>query len=380
MLGGGQEHDLGIESLEIHEVTGEVPLAGDVEAALDDGAVDAAAAALDVGEQRDDGVLHLVEEVVVERAVAAVLEVVEPDVVGVGVGVAEARDADHARHDAVEVGLEGGPVVGDLGAAPHRVGLGGEAGEVGLDLVGDVGEAAAVALEDPDLVDLGVGQEVLHGREAVEQAAGLVGAEELLVLGLEDGLGLAAVGRGGLGVDRGAVGADAGLGVAVGIEVHLELVEGGDVRARVVERRRRGGRGRARELLLHGVGEEGGDGACALRLALGLVGALLVCHVFSLGSTFHLLKSSADARRAQGPPAAVPLAAAGEFGHAGLVAPCVGPYCSRRDERGDTWNAFLASTSAVPASRPVSSHPKARSWGSAASPRPPSWTRWASTW
>ena len=129
------------------------------------------------------------------------LELVEPDVVGVGGGVAVACDLAHLLDDTVEVRLEGAPVLCHLGAAPDVIGLGREACEGRLHLGRHVNETRAVALEDADLRCLR-GRE--HGTcrgEALQQRPRLRGAEQGLVLLLQDRERLATVCGRHLGVD-----------------------------------------------------------------------------------------------------------------------------------------------------------------------------------
>ena len=247
VLRRGDEQGVAVEALEVDEVACERPLAALVEAALDHGAVRLPAAAADLCEQRHDDALDLAEELVVERAVAAVLEAVEPDVVRVGVSVAIVGDLDHGLDDPVEVGLERREVVCRLRPLPDAVGLGEQAREVHLDVVRDVDHLRAVAAQDLDLGLLGLGQDIGHGVEALEHGAGLRVADELLVLLLEDGLGLAAVGHGLRRVDGRAVARDADARVAVRVQVTLEVVEGGDVLLGVAD-------GRGRRLVRHAHG------------------------------------------------------------------------------------------------------------------------------
>ena len=77
----------------------------------------------------------------------------------------------HLLYDAVEIGFEGLPVSRQLGMAPHVVGLGGQAGEGGLDLGRHVHQARAVALQDAHLGSLDRAEQRLGGRETVEAAA-----------------------------------------------------------------------------------------------------------------------------------------------------------------------------------------------------------------
>ena len=161
------------------------------------------------------------------------LVLVEPNVVGVGVGVLLLGHVAQRLDDAVEVGLEARPVVRGFGAAPDVVGLHGESAECRLLLGRDVDEGGAVAFKDVDLRDLGLAKKLRLGPETLKQGADLGGAERADTLLLEDGARLAALLGGARRGDHGTKGADLIDGVAKGKELALERVERGDVGARV---------------------------------------------------------------------------------------------------------------------------------------------------
>ena len=229
MLRRGEPVGVQVDAFQDGDVAGEHPLATLVEAALDAGAAGLALGA-DVHEQRHDAVLDHGEEAVVELAAAALLVLVQPDVIGVGARVLLVREAPHGGDDAVQVGLEGVPVVVELCAAPDGVGLVGEAREGGLVLAGDVDQAVAVALQDADLRQGRGVQTVGATREALQRGPDAAGAQQVVVLLLQDRHGLRAV-CGDVGrVDGEAVAGHARLGIAVRVEVTLKVCDGGDVR------------------------------------------------------------------------------------------------------------------------------------------------------
>ncbi len=232
VLGLREHHYIRIEPLEVHEVAGEGPLALCLEAPLDDPAGELRTLG-DLLEERHDGLLHFAEEVVVEGAACALLIVVEPHIVGVLARILAVRDMAHRIDDTVEIGLEACPVIRCLGLVPDGTGLGQKAREGCLLLGRDIHEAGALAAQDPDLGTLGAGEHRGLALEALEELAGVLGAEQLLVLLVEDGLGLAPVMGGLHRVDRGAEAAHHRLGVAVGIEVHLKRVQGCDIGLRI---------------------------------------------------------------------------------------------------------------------------------------------------
>ena len=171
------------------------------------------------------------------------LKLVEPDVVGVLLGVLGLGHVAHGLHDAVQVGLEARPVVGRLGAAPDVVCLGGEAGEGGLLLGGDVDEGGAVSADDAGLGQARLPHELRALLYAVQKRSDLGRAERLDALLLEQGHGLAALGGRLCRVDDGAKGGYLVDGVAVAVERALQGVQLGDVGARVGDCRLACGRG-----------------------------------------------------------------------------------------------------------------------------------------
>ena len=229
MLGGHEQHAVGLEALELHDVVGQLHLATLVEPALDDRARGLLALLADVGKEGHDRVLYLGKEPVVEGPAGPVLKVVQPGVVGVGVGLARQGDLSSGGDDLVQEGGKVVPVAADLCPAPDVVGLGDQAREVRLELHGDAHVLGAVALEDLYLGGLADGEDVAQAGQAVQELARLGRGQKGLVLFLQDCHGLGAVVRGGRGVDGGSVARDARACVAVGIEVTLEIVQGVDV-------------------------------------------------------------------------------------------------------------------------------------------------------
>ena len=218
-----------VDALQDGDVAREHPLAALVEAAVNAGAAGLALGA-HVHEERYHAVLDHGEEAVVELAAGALLVLVQPDVVGVGRGVLLVGELPHDGDDAVQVGLEGVPVVVELGAAPDGVRLVGEAREGGPVLAGDVDQAVAVAFQDAHLRPGGGVQTVGAAGEALQRGADAAGAQEVVVLLLQDGQGLRAVGGDVGRVDGEAVAGHARLCVAVRVEVTLKVCDGGDVR------------------------------------------------------------------------------------------------------------------------------------------------------
>ena len=175
--------------------------------------------------QRDDALLDLLEEAVVEGTAGADLKLVEPDVVGVAGGVLVACKAAHGLDDAVDVGLEAGPVVGQLGAVPDVAGLDHQARVVGLLLGRDRDGLVAVALEHADLAGAVLVEQVGVGGQALEHLARLGGAEQLVALLGQDGQRLAARGSALGRVDGLSVEVDVAHGIAAREELELEGVE-----------------------------------------------------------------------------------------------------------------------------------------------------------
>ena len=85
------------------------------------------------------------------------------------------------------------------------------------------------------------------GLKAVEQSTGLLRAQQLVVLLLQDGHGLGAVARRLGRVNGAAVRHDAAQGIAMGVKVTLEVIEGRLVCLGIIEGSRRGHLGCARD-------------------------------------------------------------------------------------------------------------------------------------
>ena len=171
VLGAPEPERLRVQAFDVNEVARERPLALHVVVALHVGVLGLGGTCHAVGQKRDHTVLDLGKEAVIERAVAAGLVVVQPDVVGVALGVAAGGHALARGHDAVEVGREGRPVVHGLGPAPDVLRLAGELGELGLLLGGDPHEGVAVAREHAHLGVADVAQQLRRCGEALEDVA-----------------------------------------------------------------------------------------------------------------------------------------------------------------------------------------------------------------
>ena len=247
MLGLKQQHDVLVEPLKLHDVARERPLALGVKLALERPTRRLTLGLHDVGQKRDHHVLDLREEGIVEGAARAMLELVQPDVIRVFLRVLVASDGAHGAHDTVHVRLERRPVIGGLGAQPHVVGLAGESREVCLLVCRDIHQLCAAAAQHLDLRELHGREQLRVGLKAVEQSTGLLRAQQLVVLLLQDGHGLGAVARRLGRVDGAAVRHDAAQGIAVGVKVTLEVIEGRLVCLGIIEGSRRGHLGCARD-------------------------------------------------------------------------------------------------------------------------------------
>ena len=227
VLGLGQGERVHVQALDHHELAGERHLGVVVEMPLDAGAARLPALLLHGGHERHHAVLHLREKLVVEGLGGAALVFVEQGLVGVLVGLAQQRHLAAGGHEAVEVGLEGLPVVGVLGAHPRLLGLAGEAREAGRHLGRDVDLVGAVAGQHAHLGRTGRIELARRGGcgEALEQLAGGDAADELVRLLLERGQRLGACGACAGRVAGLAREHDRGRRVAVGKQVRLQLVE-----------------------------------------------------------------------------------------------------------------------------------------------------------
>ena len=121
----------------------------------------------DLADKRHHRLFHLGEERVVGGGVHTALILVEQDVVGVARRVERLRAAAAGVYDALDIGLKGRPVVGELGAVPHGVRLAGELAPGDLLLGGDGAGLALVAAKDMEL----------GGRLGVKGAGGGVGPQ-----------------------------------------------------------------------------------------------------------------------------------------------------------------------------------------------------------
>ena len=243
VLSRAEPQGVGVHALEAHQVAGKIPLA-----ALVEGAVNHAVAGLSrrghaLGQKRDHAGLYLLEEGVVEGAARAVLVLVEPDVVGVCVRVHGMRHAHAGGHEAIEVGLEAGPVVRGLGATPDVVGLDGKTAEGRALVCRHAYQRVAVALQDLDLCRACLADDAGVRLQPVEQRANLRRAEQARCLLVEDGGCLRALLRGLGRVDGGAEGRYLVQCVAKGEATALQPVEFCHVLLGIGERRvDRGGR------------------------------------------------------------------------------------------------------------------------------------------
>ena len=208
VLGEGQGGGGHVQAHQLHKVEGQVALDAFRHPRGEEIRLGLLAALGDIADQRDHGFADLREELVVGRRVHAALVLVEPDVVRVAGAVEVAGLALERLDHAVDVGLEGIPIVGELGLVPHGVRLAREAAPCFDLFLGECHGFALVALEDADLVgELGVVELALGDRlvELVDQLLRALAGEDLVVLAGKGRHRFATGGGGVLRSNRGAV-------------------------------------------------------------------------------------------------------------------------------------------------------------------------------
>ena len=228
MLGEGKRGGCHVEPHELHEVEGERALGRLGDAGVEEARPGLLAAFGDIAHQRHDGLAYLGEERVVGGGVHTALVLVEPDVVGVALAIEVAGLALERLDHAIDIGLEGVPVVGALCLVPYGVGLASEAAPA-LDLLLGEGEGLAlIAFEDAELVGQLRVIELALGIGLVELADELLSAlagKQLVVLAGERRYGLAACGGTVFRRDGGAVELGDLQQVGAGPEVALKGAE-----------------------------------------------------------------------------------------------------------------------------------------------------------
>ena len=148
VLGHGERGVGKVEAHELHQVEGEGLLYLDGHVRMCKGGIRLLAALANLVHERNHGIFDLGTEGVEGRGGKAALVLIEPDVIRVGIGVHERCLVLEGIDDAVDVGLEARPVVGDLCFVPDGLCLAGET-RPGLGFFGGYGQRLAlVSCED----------------------------------------------------------------------------------------------------------------------------------------------------------------------------------------------------------------------------------------
>ena len=153
VLGKGKRGVVQVQADELHQVEAHGALGGLGHAGVQKVGIGLLAALADGVHERHDRGLDLLAKRVEALGGKAALVLVEPNIVGVALGIHELCLMLKLGDDSIHIGLKARPVVGRLGFVPHGVGLAGEPGP-GLGLLGRNNACLAlVAAEHADLVE-----------------------------------------------------------------------------------------------------------------------------------------------------------------------------------------------------------------------------------